>query len=983
MPLPTSCYTRPMIRILVSRLVLLLAACALLATPAPAQPAASLSGRAFDGATQSVLRGAAVTLTPATAGTNPLRTMTDLNGEFSLTAPAGNYTLGIDYLGLPPKSQSITLAAPPAAPVRLTLTLGDTAITLTAVTVEATRTGQARALNQQRASQNLTNIVSADFSGQFPDKNIADAVKRLPSITVETDRDTGGSEGRYVTVRGMSADFNAVTVNGMRVNIADFDGTSRKVPLDVISSDVADQIEVTKALRPDQDADSLGGAVDIKTRSAFSHNGRTASARFGVGYASLLSKYYNYLYKNPTHEGSVNYSDLFGTDRQWGLSLSASTRDRAFVKQRNSTGGWRGLGTAASPFSMDSFILQHYFDDMTNRGANGSLEFRPTADHKLRVYAGYNARDTNRGRQRHVIFFPATVTAANTFGPPVVTGDTYTTFASPNNTVRKEVRDFDEKQSTSTLALDGESRIGDIEADYLVGFNRGEFDGGLASALQAQFGRATSTNGYAITPGNARFPAVTTSLDRLSPSASGTYALTSLVRGTRDSTDDEWNTAFNLKRSATLAGQPGWFKAGGKFRTRTRDRDATARSFGSNANWNLLGYTGQSDIGSLLANYGAKNGATSDGNYDYGYFLDPKKVRDTAELLISRGLLTPLTTNALNSQIDDYRATEDVAAGYGQGQFTSGKFTLLAGLRVEQTTTEFKTFTLTNGVTVKPIAPTRSYTDVLPGLHLRFDQSKNLVFRTAYTESIARPTFNQLNPRASVSTTSGTVSQGNIDLKRVTSRNLDLSADYYLGSVGYISVGLFHKAYKNNVYRSTQIETFEGDPNVQVTQERNARGGKLTGIELAYDQQLRFLPSPFDGLGVTFNYTYTDSSLDTGLPLLAGLKIPLFDQVKDVMNVSLYYEKRGLRLRASVHHRSTTLFDLATNNPIALARYESPSTELDLTASYKIWRNLTVFGEVQNALNESRSGYNGDDRIRPDYNEYTAWAATIGLRWSL
>ncbi len=154
-----------MIRISVSRLALLLAACALFAQPASAQPASTLSGLIYDGATQSVLRGAAVALTPATSGGSTLRTVTDANGEFTLTAPAGNYALALDYLGLPPKSQTVTLGA---APVRLTLTLGDTAVTLAAVTVEATRTGQARALNQQRASQNLTNIVSADFSGQFP-----------------------------------------------------------------------------------------------------------------------------------------------------------------------------------------------------------------------------------------------------------------------------------------------------------------------------------------------------------------------------------------------------------------------------------------------------------------------------------------------------------------------------------------------------------------------------------------------------------------------------------------------------------------------------------------------------------------------------------------------------------------------------------------------------------------------------------------------
>jgi TonB-dependent receptor len=942
----------------------------------------ALSGRVTDAATQSVLRGATVTLTPVAAGAagaGALRTSTDASGEFTLNAVPGDYSLALDYLGLPPKAQAITLAG---APVRLALSLGDAVLALAAVTVESTRTGQARALNQQRAAQNLTNIISADFSGQFPDKNIADAVKRLPGITVETDRDTGGSEGRYVTVRGMSADFNAVTVNGMRVNATDFDGITRRVPLDVISSDVADQIEVTKALRPDQDADSIGGAVNIKTRSAFSRDGRTASAKFALGYSAILNDYFNYPFENPSREGAFTYSDLIGESRQWGFSLSANYRDRTFVKQRNSTGGWRGLGTAASPFSMDSFILQHFFDDMTSRGFNGSLEFRPTVDHKLRLFAGTNTRETNRGRQRQQIFFPATVTATNLVGPSIVTGDTYTSIASPNNTVRRDARSFDESQDTRTLAFDAESRFGDTTVTTLVGYNRGEFDGGLNAGVQAQFSRATSTNGYTITPGNARFPVFTTTLDRITPSAASAYQMSSLVRGTRNFVDQEWNASLDAKRPATVAGLPGWFKAGAKFRTKDRDRDEIQRSFNANANWNLLGYVGQPDIPSMLADYGANNGATSDGRYDFGYFLDPKKIRDTGELLISRGLLVPTASNALNSQLGDHSAWEDVSAAYAQGQFTSGRFTLLAGVRAERTTTKFKAWAVIDNVPVR-IQPSRGYTGVLPGLHLRYDGTKNFVIRSAYTESLSRPTFNQLNPRATINTVTDVVSRGSIDLKAVTSRNYDLSFDYYLGTTGYVSLGLFHKDYKNNVYRSTQTELFEGEPNTLVTQDRNARGGKLTGVEFAFDQPLRFLPAPFDGLGITINVTYTDSSLDTGLPRLAGLKIPLFDQMKETVNASIYYEKSGLRLRASAHRRSRTVFDLATDNLFALARYESPSTELDFTASYKFHRRWTVYTEVQNALSAPRHGYNGDSNLRLDYNEYAEWAATVGVRWSL
>ncbi len=961
-----------------------------------AQSTGTVTGRVLDATTKSALRGAEVSAVVAGSAA-PVRTATGPDGEFTLTVPAGAQRITVDYLGLAPKTSEVNVASGSTA--RLDFTLGDATITLEAVTVAGTRSGQARALNQQRTAQNLTNVVSADFTGQFPDKTIADAVKRLPGVTVETDRDTGGAEGRYITVRGMSADFNAVTIDGVRVNVTDFDGITRRVPLDVVSSDVADQIEVTKALRPDQDADSIGGAVNIRTRSAFSRAERSASAKFALTYSALLDDYTaGYPYDNPGYESAVTYSDLIGTQRKFGFSLAANWRERAFVKQRNSTTGWNDtagyrVGTATTPtalrgYAMDSFVLQHYHDDIQGYGANGSLEWRPTEAHKLRLFASTNARETNRGRQRQQLFFPLGRASDNSLGGlaavPTVVGDTYTNVSATLNTVRREVRDFDERQLTSTVALDGESRFGPFTANYLLGYNFADWDGGLGSALQAQFQNANFTTSYALTPGNARFPVVnalqtTTNLDRSDPGIAGVYTLRSLVLGSRDYADDELNAALDLRRDVTLAGWNGFLKTGAKVRSRERDFDETQRTYNANAAWSLTGYTGQPDIPNVLASYRAKQ--TSDGHYDYGYFLDPARVRAAANTLLARNLLVPTATNAFNSTYNDYRATEDITSGYGMTQLARDRLTLLAGLRVEHSSAKFEAYRVTDGIPAA-IAPRRTRTDWLPSLHARYDVAPKTIVRAAYTETLARPTFNQLNPRETRSTTSDTISRGNIELKPVFSRNYDLAIERYLGGDGYISAGVFQKNYKRNVYRSTQPIIFEGDL-TRVTEPRNARGGKVRGLELAADHRFTFLPAPFDGLGATVNYTHTSSELDSGLPALAGIKLPLFDQVADTVNASLRFERGRLRARASLHYRSETFFELATDNPLALARYESPSTTFDFTASYKLNRGFSIYLEFANLTNEPSWGYNGDKNVRLDYNEYTDRSAVLGIRWNL
>lgn len=487
-----------------------------------------------------------------------------------------------------------------------------------------------------------------------------------------------------------------------------------------------------------------------------------------------------------------------------------------------------------------------------------------------------------------------------------------------------------------------------------------------------------------LRPGSAQTPSVearqtTSNLDRNDPSIANIYTMRSLVRGSRDYEDDEFNAAIDVRRSAQVAGWSGFVKTGAKIRSRSRDFNDTQLSYAANANWSLTGYTGQPDIPNVVAAYRA-NG-TSDGNYDYGYFLDPAKVRAASDTLIARGLLAPLTTNAFNSTYNDYSANEDVIAGYGMAQLTRNRLTILAGVRLERSSAKFKTFRITDGVPTA-IAPRRTRTDWLPGVHGRYDLDRKTTVRAAYSETLARPTFNQLNPRETRSTTSDTISRGNIDLQPVFSRNYDLAIERYLGGDSYLSGGVFRKDFKRNVYRSTQSIVFEGDL-TRVTEPRNARGGRVTGVELAIDSRFKFLPAPFDGLGATLNYTHTSSSLDSGLPALAGVKLPLLDQVADTFNASLRFERGRIRLRAALHHRSSTLFELATDNPVALARYEAPSTTIDFTGSYKLNRGFSVYFELANLTNEPSWGYNGDKNLRLDYSEYTDWNGVVGVRWNL
>ena len=243
-------------------LMVALATLAILAPGALAQsPSSSLSGvvegRVTDGATGEALPGARLAI-PGTA----IETSTDRQGMFRLTGvPAGQQTILVSYLGRRDETVDVDVTAGSAR--RLDVNLGANKFE-ESVTVQAEliRDAQARALNQQKTAPNITNVVSADQIGSFPDANAAETVQRIPGISITKDQ----GEGRYVNIRGTDARLNSMMINGERIPAPD--PLLRQVALDVVPSELLQAIEVSKALTPDMDADAIGGSVNLVMKTA-------------------------------------------------------------------------------------------------------------------------------------------------------------------------------------------------------------------------------------------------------------------------------------------------------------------------------------------------------------------------------------------------------------------------------------------------------------------------------------------------------------------------------------------------------------------------------------------------------------------------------------------------------------------------------------------------------------------------------------------
>lgn len=774
-----------------------------------------------------------------------------------------------------------------------------------------------KAIRKQRLADSISSVISADGVAQLPDENIAEAVQRLPGVSIERDQ----GEGRFVSVRGLGPDLNSVLVNGTTIPSPNSD--VRAVALDVVPSELVETLSVVKAVTPDMDANSLGGSIEVESLTAFDHQGRFYT----------ISTEGNYDDNTGDTSGKISgaFSDQFsvgGGDNNLGVALAFSWQERDFGSDNVETGGGWDFdeGRLLEESEMRDYTITR---ERTGFGINLDYKINDAANLFFRsLYSEFTDTEIRQA-------------AGAEFADPVAAGESGTAEAW------REVKDRKETAEIESYVFGGDWTLDSWKISAQIGTSESSEDtpNHIAGAVFESSDDITD-----ISFSNAREPVLIASEAFYDADQ---FELAEVEWANQITTDTETSFKFDISHDYQVSGWDATVKLGTKISEREKDNDTNIYKYEDFADF------GVADEQLLMSTY---SGANVD--YSLGRF------GPTIGSAGLRSLIAGLDANEFwdeeESRIEDFVMNEDITAAYLMNTVEQGPWRAILGVRFEDTDFEARG----TGLRDDEYEATRvnnSYDHWLPGVHVRYAFDDDTQLRFAWTNTVVRPTFEQLAPGFVID--GDEASFGNPQLEALEASNWDLGIERYLGRAGMLSAFLFYKQIDNFIYETDIAGTGVWAEFDEAETFTNGDSADLYGLELAYSQQLASLPAPWNGLLVGANLTLSKSDASIG-DNGESRDIDLPFQSDTVANAMIGWENESLSLRLSANHKSSYLQELAAIDDPQHDLYVDEQTFWDFTARYYVTPQLNINFELQNITDEVYYVYTGTSGFNAQYEEY-------------
>ncbi|MBU1619759.1 MAG: TonB-dependent receptor [Gammaproteobacteria bacterium] len=888
-------------------------ACSTLSTSLLAD--ADVEGRITDNR-NSLLAGAQVSIPEL-----KLRRTTGADGSFHFRQlAAGTYTLQVNYLGAAPQSQILVVADTQQRLADIKLLSASNSVEH--IEVVGQSGAISKALNRQRNANGILTVASTDEMGQFPDSNVSEALQRLAGLSVERDQ----GEGRFVRVRGLAPDYNAVTYNGTQ--LAAPEAGRRAVALDVIPSDLLESVEVNKTLTPDMPAGSLGGTVEIKSLSAFDRSHDFYSATVEAGHNELESK------TSPKVSAVISrIMDLGGETDVFGVALAASFAERKFGSENVETGGnWdfeEGL---------EEFELRDYSISRERLGVALNLDYRPGNNNDYYLRTLYSRFSDTEERQGMIV----------ELADPLFAGDT------GEAALIRSLKQREETQSISAFVLGTKQTSGDWQWQLEAGASKADEDTPFnisAADFEQEFDQGVGYSGSTMLRLTAPAEAYL---------AEG-YELKEVEMGDTYTKETERNIKFDLSREFTQSQGTMLLKSGAKFSQREKTADEDIWLF---EDFEDLGINALS-----MANYAG-------GQVDYGLGTMGQAVNSNDIYQLVNSLNRDDFVDDVESQINDYQVDEDISAAYLMAQWERDNWQLITGVRYEHEKRDAlgsRYDAINETFSANQVKNSEGYW--LPAVVARYNLSEQSIVRAAFSTGLVRPNFEQLSPAFLLEEDDDEVEAafGNPELEALTSNNFDLGIEHYADQLGVLSAMLFYKQIDNFIYEADLAG--RGEYADFAVAETYVNGGKadLYGIELNAVHKVSGFGNWLDNLLLSTNLTLTDSAADIEWfddGTLFSREVALPSQSDKTANLSLGYETNVISLRLAANYKSDYLAEVGDITDKEHDVHADDHMQVDFTSKWTVQPGMQFYFNVVNLNDEPYYAYTGRKPYNFQYEQY-------------
>ncbi|MBI5766500.1 MAG: TonB-dependent receptor [Verrucomicrobia bacterium] len=950
---------------------------------AAADHATSLTGNVSNVSTGDLLSGARVEI-PALG----LSVLTDNTGRYVLPAlPAGAHEVVVTYTGLDPVRATVAVTTGQPATRNFDLTTG--IYQLSAFTVAAEREGGAAAITAQRNAPNTKNVVAMDSYGNLPNMSASELAILLPGVTAALNLENG-IDG--FTVRGMGPTLNNITLDGGMLSTQG--AMQRQGRINNLTGAMFEGLELIKGHLPDRPADSLGGTINLKSRSPLAmKEKRRLTYNFALRWAPPFTEQIPLREPHRTHPllnvGWWEVFDVAGGQRNLGVTVNTFYSEN--VGAAHSTTRDFQNTTTQPAFLWD----YNTFDQYNNRkqaSVNLKAEYRLSPATKLTFNSIYNdanemgkLRFTTRAFTNQVVFNPAAPVTGTNATAGIMPGwtDRITTVRQstasnfdvltqgPNNFFLR-TRNFD---------LGAEHTLGRWSLDYGGMFSATHINNGFGND-GGQFTMRVTNIGWVLDRTQSDlYPRLTQTagLDLTKPDS---YRLNGFFQNNNVDNDHEVREG----RANVKFDVPDWRTF---FKTGVHWREQFAHDFNRHRRWSYLGTTLPSDPSIRNIN-GTKTGLIIPFWYASQFFAD-------------RNPINPALWNedrywgTMQRFTGTRRVTETVTAGYLMAQGRVKNTGFVTGVRVEDTDTNSWGWVRARvpstaaqqaadpvGSALRDYSNTRrelrgGYSKTLPSAHLTHDIAPNWKARLSWSTSFGRAPMAQLLPNETINEAQQTLTVNNPALLPQTASNWDAALEYYFEPVGSVTVGWFHKKITDfivNGLASGTIGTgrdngYDGEyGGFTRLSSANAGTAFVQGWELSYQQQFTFLPGFLKGLGASVNLTALNAHGDYGgRGRREGRDVEGF--VPRVANASVFWRHRGFTSRVIVNYTGESITEFTVGSP-ARSRYLFARTVINAGIGYQWKPSVTFSIDVNNVTNAPQAAYRGI----PDQMQFKLFGGT-------